>query len=185
MQKNSSFEMMRKNRYSLIRLHYNPARAERQDRKEVWAVKILWAIFKSSFLRFFPKTASSEWLEEGGECDEHSFCANTLIRVVRQKGRRWLVPVNLALFLPGLLLLAADDHLRLHTRSFLVRLCALTVAFFFLILKFDVWRLRDEKNILKLMYIFSMSYMGGYAAVTYLFLAAFENIAAYGVWGGI
>ena len=47
-----------------------------------------------------------------------------------------------------------------------------------------VTELKDEKNILKLMYIVSMAFCGGYAALTYIFLILYENIVACTAAGG-
>ena len=53
-----------------------------------------------------------------------------------------------------------------------------------MILKFDAWKVQDDKNILKLMYIGGMNFFGGYASITYIFLIIYENIVAYSAWGG-
>ena len=54
----------------------------------------------------------------------------------------------------------------------------------FFVLKFDAWKIKDHKNILKLMYIVGVGFSGGYAAITYLFLVIYENIVAYSDWRG-
>ena len=44
------------------------------------------------------------------------------------------------------------------------------------------WKLKDHKNVLKLMYILSIGFSGGYTTVVYVFLVIYENIVAYSDW---
>lgn len=147
-------------------------------------IKNLLMIFKWNFKRFFAKPSNDElFLEERWQDD--SFCAAVISSTVKRRGRKWLIPVNLTLFLLGLFLLIADDYIEAHTLSFMVHMITVTVACAFLILKFDAWKIRDNKNVLKLMYICCMCLTGGYAALTYLFLIIYENVVALGYCGGV
>jgi len=82
-------------------------------------------------------------------------------------------------------LVIADNYIHTHTMSFIVHIICVVIVCTFLVLKFDAWKVNDNKSILKLMYIFSMSVSGGNASLTYIFLIVFENIVAYGSWGGM
>lgn len=145
-------------------------------------MKDLFFIFKWNFKRFFSKSSTQEWLSESTSI-ENSFCANSIIATVKKEGVKWLLPINLTLFLLGLFLVIADDYIQVHALSFVVRFICIAVSCVFMILKFDAWRLNNDKNLLKLMYIFCMGVTGGYASLTYIFLIIYENIVAYGSWG--
>lgn len=146
-------------------------------------MKDLLYIFKCNYMRFFTSSHDREWFAEASS--DISFCANAITDTVKRKGKGWLLPVNLTLFLLGLFLVIADDYIQMHTLSVFVHMICIAAVCFFMILKFDAWRISDNKNILKLMYIFCMSVSGGYASLTYIFLIIYENIVAYGSWGGI
>lgn len=147
-------------------------------------MKNLLYIFKWNFIRFFSKSNDNEWLSENTSTD-NSFCAKAITAIVKRKGAKWLLPVNLTLFLLGLFFVVADDYIQAHTLSFVIHIICIALVCIFMILKFDAWKVNDNKNILKLMYIFCMSITGGYASLTYIFLIIYENIIAYGSWGGI
>jgi len=113
-----------------------------------------------------------------------SFCTNAIADILKEYGKRWLIPINFILFLPGLLLLITCDLVQVHTQSNLLSLTCAVISCIFLFLKFDVWKVKDHKNILKLMYILNMAFNDGTATVTYLFLVIYENIVAYNAWKG-
>lgn len=119
----------------------------------------------------------------GGECG--SFCADVISGLVQSRGRGWLIPANLTLFTLGLVALFADDYVLAHTLSLSIRLIGIALACFFLILKFDAWRMRDARSLLKLLYIICTGIGGAYITLTYFFLMIYENIIAYRVWGGM
>lgn len=145
----------------------------------------LFYIFKWNFKRFFSKADTEEgWYAENAP-NGSSFCANAITAVVRENGRAWLLPVNITLFLLGLIFAVTDDWVQFHSLSFGVHVICFAAACAYLILKFDAWKVNDNGNILKLMYIFGMTVTGGYVSLIYVFLVIYENIVAYGSWGGI
>ena len=146
-------------------------------------MNFLWSIFKCNFTRFFPKS-NDDGLQIGYSTQDNSFCANVIVTTVKRKSKKWLLPVNLTLFLLGLLFLIADDYIQLHTISNTIHILMIVAASAFFVLKFDAWKLSNDKNILKLMYIVCASFVGGLVCITYIFLIAYENIAAYHFWRG-
>lgn len=52
----------------------------------------------------------------------------------------------------------ADDALLANSQSAVLSITGIALACVFMVLKFDAWKLKDEKNILKLMYIVSMAF---------------------------
>lgn len=141
-------------------------------------------VFKWNFKRFFVTDIYDEPLGSHTRACS-SFCAGAISSAVKSSGKRLLIPVNITLFLLGMLLLAADDLVQVYTTPLALRIIGISASLLFLILKFDIWRLRDERNILKLAYIICMSLGGAYTTMTYFFLVIYENIIAYGIWGGI
>lgn len=140
-----------------------------------------------SVARFFLSIAKSApptpLVQYGDRCG--SFCADAISGVVESRGRRWLLPANIALFTLGLLALCADDYLLAHTLSCSFRLLGIALACLFMTLHFDAWRVRDPKNLLKLLYIIISGLGGACTSLTYFFLVIYENIIAYRIWGGI
>ena len=145
-------------------------------------MKFLWSIFKYNFTRFFNNTKNELQIENLTQ--NNSFCAYAITATIKKKGKKWLLPINLTLFFLGLLFLIADDYIQLHTISNTIRVVMIVLASLFFIFKFDAWNLRNDKNILKLMYIVSASFVGGFVCITYIFLIAYENIVAYSFWRG-
>ncbi|MBQ2967395.1 MAG: hypothetical protein IJE10_04635, partial [Clostridia bacterium] len=115
-------------------------------------MKELFHIFKWNYKRFFSNRKETEWLEEHYS-ENHSYCTNAISSILKKHGKRWLLPVNITLFLLGLLFLIAGDFLQACTQSFWLSFSSIVVACIFMILKFDAWKVQDDKNILKLMYI--------------------------------
>ena len=145
-------------------------------------MNFLWSIFKCNFTRFFPKSNDNDLI--GYTAQDDSFCVNAITATVKRKGKKWILPVNLTLFILGLLFLIADDYIQLHTISNTIHILMIVAASVFFVLKFDAWKLSNDKNILKLMYIVCASFVGGLVCITYVFLIAYENIAAYYFWRG-
>lgn len=148
-----------------------------------FCMKELFHIFKWNYKRFFSNRKETEWLEEHYS-ENHSYCTNAISSILKKHGKRWLLPVNITLFLLGLLFLIAGDFLQACTQSFWLSFSSIVVACIFMILKFDAWKVQEDKSILKLMYIGGMNFFGGYASITYIFLIIYENIVAYSAWGG-
>jgi len=144
-------------------------------------MKDLMNIFKWNYKRFFCP-GKSPWTET--HCANQSYCANAISSMLQKHGKGWLLPVNIVLFLLGLIFLIADDALLANSQSAVLSITGIALACVFMVLKFDAWKLKNEKNILKLMYIVSMAFCGGYAALTYIFLILYENIVACTAAGG-
>lgn len=143
----------------------------------------LWTIFKWSFLRFFP-TSNAYELPTDDTPRGASFCASAIAVTVKRQGKKWLLPVNLTLFLLGALFLIVDDYIQVHTLSSAIHVVAIAAASVFFVLKFDAWKLKHDQNLLKLTYIVFASFLGGFVCITYFFLIVYENIAAYAFWRG-
>lgn len=146
-------------------------------------MQCLFNVFKWNFKRFFVTDIAEPIGSYSGACG--SFCAGAISSTVAGSGKKLLVPVNVTLFLFGLILLVIDDTVQAYTTPIALRVIGISAASLFLILKFDVWRIRDARNIAKLIYIVCMSLGGAYSTMTYFFLVIYENIIAYGIWGGI
>lgn len=144
-------------------------------------MKKLFGIFKRNLMRYFV-TGKRDMHSE--ETKTASFCTNIITDILKEYGKRWLIPINFTLFLPGLLFLITCDFVQVHTQSTVFSLACSVISCLFFVLKFDAWKAKDNKNILKLMYIISMTFNDGYATVTYLFLVIYENIVAYSDWKG-
>lgn len=71
-------------------------------------MKELFHIFKWNYKRFFSNRKETEWLEEHYS-ENHSYCTNAISSILKKHGKRWLLPVNITLFLLGLLFLIAGD----------------------------------------------------------------------------
>lgn len=63
-------------------------------------MKKLFGVFKRSLMRYFTKEKPDIHAEEA---KTSSFCTNAITDVLETDGKRWLIPINIALFLPGLL----------------------------------------------------------------------------------
>lgn len=144
-------------------------------------MKKLFGVFKRSLMRYFTKEKPDIHAEEA---KTSSFCTNAITDVLETDGKRWLIPINIVLFLPGMLFLIACDLVQAHTQDTVPSLVCVVISCMFFVLKFDAWKIKDHKNILKLMYIVGVGFSGGYAAITYLFLVIYENIVAYSDWRG-
>lgn len=94
--------------------------------------KNILRILKSGFKQFFLKTSDGKLLLEERWQDD-LLCAAVIDSTVKGCGRKWLIPVDLALFLSGLFLLIGDDYIEAHTLSFIVHMLAVTVVCAFLI----------------------------------------------------
>lgn len=72
--------------------------------------KNILRILKSGFKQFFLKTSDGKLLLEERWQDD-LLCAAVIDSTVKGRGRKWLIPVDLALFLSGLFLLIGDDYI--------------------------------------------------------------------------
>lgn len=83
---------------------------------------------------------------------------------------------NVALMLFCLPLSIAADYFIANIHEFVIRTIISLLCFLLMIEKFDILRLRDKRNFLKLLYVgYSLS-TASYWSITCLFLTAFENI---------
>ncbi len=67
------------------------------------------------------------------------FCTAVIDGTVKGRGRKWLIFLDLALFLSVLFLLVRDDYIEAHTLSFGTYACCYGGLRFF-ILKFEIRR---------------------------------------------
>lgn len=146
-------------------------------------MKYLFYVFLEGITRYFRIAPRARAM--GTDNFESAYCSSAISAAINEKGRRWLIPVNIALFLPGFLLtVAADVCSSLCDSLPLGSVCLILVSVFF-IFKFDAWAITDPKCLLKLIFILSMLLYNGYTSLTYLFLIIFENMVATSATGGI
>ncbi len=146
-------------------------------------MKFFWQILKWNFKRFFryPKNLMDDDFIFKGE----SYNANVIAYTVRRCGKRWLLPVNIALFILGFLFLILGDVLQLCIESSMIHILFIILSFFYFILKFDAWKINHFSCFLKLCYIILSSFITGLITLTYFFLVVFENMEAYSFWRGV
>lgn len=146
-------------------------------------MKYLLHVFIWNFKRYFTKQ-KSDIIYSDMNYQKQSFCACAIGSTVKKNGDKWLIPINLTLFLLGLLFVIVDDYIQSHTTNTIQFICMLVACIYF-IFKFDVWKRSDSRSILKLLFVFSSFISGGLTTIAYIFLVIYENIIAYGIWGGI
>lgn len=141
-----------------------------------------WKIFFSNFTRYFSPPDYCN--DESKPLKISSYCAKTINYYITSLGKSVLLPVNVALFVLGLLLAIADDLLIINSTDDVFRYICLFVACGYLILKFDAWKLFDAKNFLKLCYILLTILSCGLTLLPYILLIVYENLSARPVRGG-
>ncbi len=142
-----------------------------------------WQIMKWNIKRFF--RYPEKLLEENFILKGESYNANVIAFTVRRRGKRWVLPVNIALFIFGLLFFILDDILQLYVESSIIHILFIVLSSFYFILKFDAWRINHFPCFLKLGYIILSGFVTGLFTFTYFFLVIFENMEAYSLWRGV
>ncbi len=112
-----------------------------------------------------------------GDIKEPSSSYMLIVNVGRtQFGWRGILCANIALMFFCLPLSVAADYLIVNTHDFLIRAVINLACFLLMLEKYDILRLYDKRNFLKLLYAGYSLIMVSYWSITCLFLAAFENI---------
>lgn len=135
-----------------------------------------WKIFFANFTRYF--SPPDYCREEKSPIKASSYCAKTINYYVYTLGKNVLLPVNVALFILGLVLVTADDLLIINSGDDVFRYVCLFLACGYFIIKFDAWKLFDAKNFLKLCYILLTILSCGLTLLPYVILIVYENLSA-------
>lgn len=141
-------------------------------------MNFLRQVFKCNYTRFFSPPDFFNEDKDFYYSEKDSFCAQTIAYSLKNYGKRLILPVNITLFLIGLLLLSVDDYFVITSTSKALKLLLLSLAAGFMIIKFDAWKLFNAENLLKLGYILIVILTAGTVLLPYLFLVVYENVAA-------
>ena len=116
---------------------------------------------------------------------EESFC----IRFLSEKNRNFNIfkffLLNIALFSGGFIILTLTNCAEHFYKGFLFTVLIHALELIYLIVKFDIYKLKIKESPLKLMYIFTASFMNTNILTIYYFLIIFENISSFCILEGI
>ncbi len=143
----------------------------------------MWHIIVFNFIRLFPY--SSEYfrkyflLTEQDSAEGNVEQCSRYMQIVNagqvQFGWIGVLYANVALMLFSLPLCIAADYFIANTHEFVIRTIISLLCFLLMIEKFDILRLHDKPNFLKLLYAGYSLFSASYWSIAYLFLAVFEN----------
>ena len=144
----------------------------------------MWHIIVFNFIKLLPY--SSEYFRKHfllteqvvvednvGQCSRYKQIVN-----VGQARYGWIgvLYANVALMLFCLPLSIAADYYIANIHEFVIRTIISLLCFLLMIEKFDILRLRDKRNFLKLLYVGYSLFASSYWSITCSFLVIFENI---------